>query len=447
LLLLAKKVFMNKKILIMVATTLAIGVVAGYWFASRTSSESEQRSQNKDAKQQERKVLFYRDMKNPSVTSKVPAKDSMGMDYVPVYADAVTVGNNAPVGQVIIDPVTVQNIGVRTEIAKEKTLSHIIRAMGRVDFNEERMVHLHPKTEGWIQKLMVDKTGQWAKKGTDLLTIYSPQLVSSQQEYLLALNNLQALKSSPFEDIRQGAEDLVNTSRERLKLFDVPEHQIRKLEKTRSIMKGLHIHTPADGIVMRIGVREGQFVTPATELYMIADLSKVWVYADIYEYELPWVEIGDTAKIQLSGIPGKQFEGRLDYIYPYAESKTRTIKARFIFDNPEQLLKPNMFADVSIYAGRKINAVVISDAAIVRSGTRTQVFVVREKGKFEPRIVKLGIASEGQVQVLEGLSAGEEIVTSSQFLIDSESKLREATAKMLEPTKKSQPQSPGSEHD
>ena len=438
---------MNKKILVIVATTLVIGVVAGYWFANQISGESEQRSLSRDIKQQERKVLFYRNMENPSVTSKVPAKDSMGMDYVPVYADADTFGNNTPAGQVIIDPVTVQNIGVRTAITEEKTLSHVIRAMGRVDFDEERMVRLHPKTEGWIQKLKVDKTGQWTKKGSDLLMIYSPQLVSSQQEYLLALNNLKALESSPFEDIRQGAIDLVRTSRERLELLDVPKHHIRELEDTRSIMKGLHIHTPVDGIVMKIGVREGQFVTPATELYMIADLSKVWVYADIYEYELPWVQIGDTAKIQLAGIPGKEFEGRLDYLYPYAESKTRTIKARFIFDNPEQLLKPNMFAEVQIYAGRKINAVVIPDEAIVRSGTRTQVFVVREKGKFEPRIVKLGIASEGQVQVLEGLSAGEEIVTSSQFLIDSESKLREATAKMLEPTKKSQPQSPGSEHD
>ena len=442
---------MNKKFLIVAVILLAIGVVARFWLAGQSSSEfswlSGQRSQVKDVKQQERKVLFYRSAMNPSVTSKVPAKDSMGMDYVPVYADADTDEKSVPMGQVIIDPVTVQNIGVRTAIAEEKTLSHVIRAMGRVDFDEERMVRLHPKTEGWIQKLKVDKTGQWTKKGSDLLIIYSPQLVSSQQEYLLALNNLKTLESSPFEDIRQGAIDLVKTSRERLELLDVPEHQIRELEKTRSIMEGLHIHTPASGIVMKIGVREGQFVTPATELYMIADLSQVWVYAEIYEYELPWVQIGDTAKIQMSGIPGRQFEGRLDYIYPYAESKTRTIKARLIFDNPEQFLKPNMFAEVTIYAGRKIESVVIPDAAIVRSGTRAQVFVVRGTGKFEPRKVKLGIVSGGQVQVLEGLDAGEEIVISAQFLIDSESKLREATAKMLEPSKKTQTQSPGSKHD
>jgi Cu(I)/Ag(I) efflux system membrane fusion protein len=442
---------MNKKILIVAIVMLVIGLIGGLWLAGGTSGELPwlfgQRPQVKNGKQTEREVLFYRSAMNSMVTSKIPAKDSMGMDYVPVYADEDTAENNVPAGQVKIDPVTVQNIGVRTAIAEEKTLSHIIRAMGRVDFDEERMVRVHPRTEGWIQKLTIDKTGEWVKKGSDLLTIYSPQLVSSQQEYLLALNNLQTLESSPFEDIRHGAENLVKSSRERLELLNVPEHQIRELEKTQSIMEGLHIHTPADGIVMEIGVREGQFVTPATELYMIADLSQVWVYAEIYEYELPWVQIGDAAKITLSGIPGKQFEGRLDYIYPYAESKTRTIKARLVFDNPEQLLKPNMFAEVTIYAGRKTKAVVIPDAAIVRSGTRTQVFVIRGKGKFEPRTVKLGVVSEGQVQVLEGLHAGEEIVTSAQFLIDSESKMREATAKMLEPSKENQSQTPGSEHD
>jgi len=433
------------------AIMLAIGVIAGLWMAGQTSGEfpfiSGQDSQVKNANQPERTVLFYRSAMNPTVTSKVPAKDAMGMNYVPVYADSDMDENSAPAGQVKIDPVAVQNIGVRTAIAEEKTLSHIIRAMGRVDFDEERMVRLHPRTEGWIQKLMVDKTGQRVKKGSDLLTIYSPQLVSSQQEYLLALNNLRALEESPFVDIQQGAENLVKSSRERLELLNVPEHHIRELEKTQSIKEGLHIHTPADGIVMKIGAREGQFVTPATELYMIADLSQVWVYAEIYEYELSWVQIGDTARIQLSGIPGRQFEGRLDYIYPYAESKTRTIKARLVFDNPEQLLKPGMFAEVTIYAGQKIESVVIPDAAIVRSGTRAQVFVVREAGKFEPRTVKLGIVSEGQVQVLEGLNAGEEIVTSAQFLIDSESKLREATAKMLEPPKEDQIKSSGSKHD
>jgi len=355
----------------------------------------------------------------------------MGMDYVAVYADQST-AEKAPVGTVMIDGTTVQNIGVRTAKAVQSTLTHTVRAVGRVTYDEERMVHLHPKTEGWIEKLNVDKTGQWVKKNTDLLSIYSPQLVASQQEYILALNNLKALENSPIQDIRQGAEELVKSSRERLKLLDVPAHQMRELQRTRKVKKSLHIHAPADGIIMKIGAREGQFVTPATEIYMIADLRKIWVYADIYEYELPWVREGDPVEMQLAGIPGKIFNGHLAYIYPYAEAKTRTIKVRLVFANPELLLKPEMFAEVTIHAGEQQNAVVIPSEAVIRSGARNQVFIVRAPGKFEPRLVTLGLATNGKVAVLQGVQAGEEVVISAQFLIDSESKLHEATSKMLQ---------------
>jgi Cu(I)/Ag(I) efflux system membrane fusion protein len=214
-------------------------------------------------------------------------------------------------------------------------------------------------------------------------------------------------------------------------LLDVPEHQIRELEHSRKIKKNLHIHSPFDGVIINIGAREGQYVTPTTELYKIADLSKVWVFANVYESEVSWIQAGDPVDMKLAGIPGKVFTGRVGYIYPYAEAKTRTIKVRLEFDNPNQLLKPDMFADVTIHAQRVIDAIVIPTEAVVRSGEREQVFVVREPGKFEPRDVKLGVSSQGMVQVLEGLSGGETVVTSSQFLIDSESKLREATQKML----------------
>jgi Cu(I)/Ag(I) efflux system membrane fusion protein len=382
----------------------------------------------------ERKVLFYRNPMNPSVTSPTPTKDSMGMDYIPVYAEG---GGDtaAPSGTVKIDGTMIQNIGVRTVTAVRTSLSHTVRAVGRVAYDEEHMVHLHPKTEGWIEQLNVDKTGQWVKKDTDLLSIYSPQLVASQQEYILALNNLKALENSPIEDIRRGAEELVTSSRERLKLLDVPAHQLHELQRHHKVKKSLHIHAPEEGIIMKIGAREGQFVTPATEIYMIADLRKIWVYADIYEYELPWVKEGDAVEMQLAGIPGRTFKGHLAYIYPYAESKTRTIKVRLVFDNAELLLKPEMFAEVTIYSGKQKDAIVIPSEAVIRSGARNQVFVVRELGKFEPRLVTLGLESNGKVIVLKGVNAGEIIVTSAQFLIDSESKLREATAKMLDSIK------------
>lgn len=417
---------MNKPLLIAGPIILVLGLAGGYWLAQASK-------QAEPAQAMAKQPLFYRNPMNPDVTSPVPAKDSMGMDYLPVYADAET-ANTATAGTVKIDAVTVQNIGVRTAIAKKTLLSHVVRAVGRIAYDEERIVRLHPKTEGWIETLRVSQTGQWVKRNQDLLSIYSPQLVASQQEYILALNNLKVLEKSPIEDIRRGAEDLVNSSRERLKLLDVPAHQLHELTDSHAIKKSLHIHTPAAGIVIDIGAREGQYVTPATQLYVIADLTKVWVYADVYEYELPWVKPGDPVDMTLAGVPGRTFKGHLEFIYPYAEAKIRTVKVRMAFDNADLLLKPDLFAEVAIHAGKQVDALVVPAEAIIRSGAQTQVFVVREPGKFEPRPVTAGLTSNGETAILEGLGAGEEVVTSAQFLIDSESKLREAAAKMLEPS-------------
>jgi len=463
---------MNKNIIVVAVITLAVGLGGGYWLAdlqknagmegsgddsqvagdgrkilfyrnpmdpSITSPTPAKDSMGMDfvpvyaevKKPKEKKILFYRNAMNPAVTSPVPAKDSMGMDYIPVYAED-SGDSTEPAGTVTIDPVTVQNIGVRTTLAKQRVLSHKIRAVGRVAYDEERLSRLHPKTEGWIDKLYVDKTGEFVAKDTILLGLYSPQLVSSQQEYLLALNNRKHLEDSTFKDIREGADELLKSSRERLELLDVPEHQIVELEKTRKIKKNLHIHSPFDGIVMKIGAREGQYVTPNTELYMLADLTNIWVYVDIYENELPWVKKGDTAEMTVTAIPGKVFTGKVTYIYPYLESKTRTNRVRLEFNNKDLALKPEMFANVTLLASRQVDAVVIPTEAIVRSGTDDQIFVVRAPGKFEPRTVVLGVSSDGETQILSGVKAGEEVVVSSQFLIDSESKLREATQKMME---------------
>ena len=416
---------MNKSIIFTALVMLAMGLASGYWFAGRSGDAPPA------AAGESRQPLFYRSPMNPSVTSPVPAKDSMGMDYVPVYAEDDSNEKDAA-GTVKVDPVIAQNIGVRTVAAKRTSISRTIRAVARVDFDEERMARLHPKVEGWIEELRVNKTGEYVEKDAILLSIYSPKLVSTQQEYLLALNNLQALKSSPIDEIRRGAEELAVSSRERLLLFDVSEHQISELEKTRKIQKNLHIHSPVAGTVISIGARVGQYVTPKTELYMVVDLSTVWVYADIYEYELPWVQVGDEVEMTLTGIPGRTFTGKLDYIYPYAEARTRSVKVRLTFDNPELLLKPEMFAEVVIKSDKRIDTVVIPSEAVIRSGRSDRVFVVRAPGKFEPVIVKLGFQSAGQVAVLEGIEDGDEVVVSAQFLVDSESSLREATRKMME---------------
>jgi len=380
---------------------------------------------------QKKKPLFYRNPMNPNITSPVATKDEMGMDYIPVYADGGQ-GGDAPVGTVTIDGTVVQNMGVRTMEAQEQVLSKNIQTIGRVTYDEQHVARLHPKYDGWVEKMFIDETGEHVHKKTMLLSIYSPQLVATQEEYLLALNNAEQLKDSPFKDVRDGAKSLLQSAEERLRLLDVPKHQIKRLRERRKVMKGLHIHSPFEGIIMHIGVRDGQRITPDTELYMIADLSTVWVLVDIYEDDLPWVAVGDTAQMRVSGIPGKTFRGKISYIYPYMEAKTRTVKVRLEFDNPNLQLKPDMFAKVTLQAGKKVNAVVVPEEAIVRTGVQEQVFVQRAVGKFEPRKVSLGVVSEGKVQILDGLKAGERVVTSGQFLIDSESKLKEATAKMME---------------
>lgn len=419
---------MNRSALVFLVgiASVAMSAGVGYWWGVSQHPTTTSAGPSEEA----RRPLFYRNPMNPEVTSPVPAKDNMGMDYIPVYADddaAVEVA-----GTVRVDPVTMQSMGVRTSAAQKRSISRDVVTLGRVDYDEGQIVRLHPKTEGWIDELFIDETGESIETDEILLNIYSPQLVTSQQEYLLALANLQKLGDSSFPDVRRGAQELAENALTRLRLLDVPEHQIQELKKTREVKKHLHIHSPAAGTVVNVGARQGQYVTPATELYFIADLSRVWVFVDIYEEELPWVSVGDTAEMRVEGVPGKTFTGQLTYIYPYAERSTRTIKARLEFPNEDQLLKPDMFSDVRIRAQPKDGVVAVPSEAILRSGLSEKVFVVRGEGKFEPREVTVGIGSGGWTEVLTGLEAGEEVVVSAQFLIDSESKLREAASKMRE---------------
>ncbi len=382
-----------------------------------------------EEKPKEKEVLFYRNPMNPAITSPVFMQDEMGMDYIPVYADGGS--GDEPAGTVTIDPVTVQNIGVRTTRAETRDLSRALNGLGRVDFNEERLARLHPKTSGWIEQLMVDETGKRVNKDSILLGIYSPDLVAAQQEYLIALNNWEAVRGSATSQMNKSAKTVLKSARERLQLFDVPNHQIKELEQSRKIKKQLHIHSPFEGQIMHIGAREGQYVTPKDELYLIADLNRIWVNVDIFEDELSWLKLGDRAGMRVRAQPGRTYEGKITFIHPILNRKSRAVQVRLEFDNSDLSLKPGMFANVTLYVDPQPSAVVVPSEAIVRSGSREQVFVVREPGKFEPREVTLGVSAEGLTQILSGVNAGEQVVTSSQFLIDSESKLREATAKMM----------------
>ncbi|HXH71334.1 MAG TPA: efflux RND transporter periplasmic adaptor subunit [Mariprofundaceae bacterium] len=438
---------MNRTTWIVTIAALAAGLAGGYFLAG---GKTPQNSSGVTGSNAEKKILFYRNPMNPAITSPVPAKDEMGMDYIPVYAGGSS--GNEPAGTVKIDPTTEQDIGVRLSKAVERNLSRTITTVGRITFDESRLVTLHPKVEGWINKLFVDTTGESVQQNTMLLSLYSPQLVATEEEYLLALSNWEQLKSSPYPDIRDGARRLLDSSLDRLRFFDVPEHQIRELQKTHHVMKYLHIHAPAAGVVTRIGVREGAHVTPASELYQIADLSHVWVLADLYEYEIGWVRTGDAATLHIDSLPGHDFRGRITYIYPYLDPQTRTNKVRIEFDNPDGLLKPDMFGDVTIAASSRKPGVYVPREAVLVTGKREHLFVRTAPGRFEPRDVRTGAAADGMVEILSGVKAGEEVVSSGQFLIDSESSIREAAAKMQEPsageskgTAASRPQDEGQE--
>jgi Cu(I)/Ag(I) efflux system membrane fusion protein len=359
---------------------------------------------------------------NPAITSPVFMKDEMGMDYIPVYADGGAADEVA--GTVTIDPVTVQNIGVRTTKVEQRTLERQLNALGRIDFNEERLARMHPKTSGWIEGLQVDKTGTQVNRDTIMLSIYSPDLVTAQQEYLVALTNWESLRN-------KSAKRLLNSARERLELFDVPAHQIKELEQSRKIKKRLHIHSPFQGRVMNIGARNGQYVSPKDELYLIADLSRIWVNVDVFEDELAWLKLGDRAEMRVRAVPGRTYQGQVTFIHPVLNSKSRTVQVRLEFDNSDLSLKPGMFANVVLFTDPQPEALVVPSESIVRSGSRDQVFILREAGKFEPREVTLGVSADGVTQILDGVKQGEQVVSSGQFLIDSESKLREATAKMM----------------
>jgi len=400
--------------------TLGAGFAAGYLFSAKQMTVNEQQA---NIESSERQVLFWRNPMNPAITSSVFMQDDMGMDYLPVYTDGGS-DNSESAGTVTIDPVTVQNIGVRTIEAKVETLSREINALGRIDFNEERLARLHPKTSGWIESMNVDETGAKVNHDSILLSVYSPDLVAAQREYLLALNTWEKSKNST-------SKSMLKSARERLELFDVPEHQIMELEKTRKIKKQLHIHSPFQGRVMNIGARDGQYVTPKDQLYLIADLSQIWVNVDVFEDQLSWVNVGDRAAMTVRAEPGRLYDGKVTFIHPVLNSKSRTARIRLEFDNSDLSLKPGMFANVVLYSNPQEKAVVVPSEAIIRSGSREQVFVVRAPGKFEPREVTIGVTASGLTQIRNGVKEGEQVVTSSQFLIDSESKLREATAKMM----------------
>ena len=377
---------------------------------------------------QERKVKYWVAPMDPTYIRDEPGKSPMGMDLVPVYDDQGTAGS-----VIRIDPVTVQNMGLRTTQSVRHDLSRTVSTVGLVGYQEPRQFDVTTKIDGWIEKLHVAELGQEVKKGQVLFEIYSPELVTAQEEYLLALKNLESVSTSPFASIREGAERLRDAARKRLELWDVSRGQIERLEKSGEVRRTIRLLAPYDGIVAHKQVFEGAFIKAGTKLMQIADISSVWVYADIYEYELPWVKEGLRAEIRLP-YEQRALQGKVSRVYPFVEPKTRTVKARIDLQNQDLSLKPDMYLNVTIYGEPISGALVIPSDAVLRTGAEETVFVALEGGRFEPRAVKTGLQDDlGHVEILSGLFDGERVVTSAQFLLDSESKLREAIRKMLTP--------------
>ena len=375
----------------------------------------------------ERKILHWRAPMDPSYVSDKPGKSSMGMDLVPVYEDEVMGGG----GGVRIDPRTVQNIGVKTTVVEHQALSRTVRAVGRVDYDETRITDVNTKVMGWVEKLYVDYTGQAVKKGQPLLEIYSPELVAAQEEYLTALDySVRLAAGGASEDVVTGGQDLLRSARQRLLYWDVTDAQIAELEQNRQARRTMTIHSPQEGIVVHKAVYDGAHIKAGEHLYRIADLNKVWVYADIYEYEIPWIQEGQEAEVELPYTPGKTLRGTVTHIYPFLDAKTRTAKVRVVFQNPGLSLKPDMYANVRLKPVVSRHAVAVPTQAVIHSGERNVVILDLGEGRFLPREVLLGVEAEGLYEVVKGLRGGERIVTSAHFLIDSESNLKAALASM-----------------
>lgn len=379
----------------------------------------------------ERKVQYWKSSMIPGEIHQEPGKDSMGMDLIPVYADEA-----ASAGSIRIDPVTEQNMGIRVDTVVRGPLSKTVRTVGFVDYDETTMTTVTTKVDGWVEKLYVDQTGAQVHAGDPLFELYSPALFSAQEEYLATLRNVQKADVPGVPRSRIDSTSLVRDARTRLEFFDISRDQIAELERTRKVKKTLTIRAAFTGVVIHKNVVEGQRITAGMDVFRIADLSTVWVIAKAYEYDLPFVRLGQDAFMTLSYVPGKTFRGRVTYVYPYLEAKTREIPVRMEFHNPGYELKPGMYATVTLTGDLARDAVLVPDVAVINTGLRSVAFVVSEPGRFEPREVQIGVRAENNfLQVLSGLVPGETVVVSGQFLLDSESRLREAALKFMEPGK------------
>ncbi len=378
----------------------------------------------------DRKVLYWYDPMHPAYKADKPGiAPDCGMQLAPKYADEEASMAKMPEGTVMIPPDKQQLIGVRTGKVERRSLERTIRTTAQLTADETKIAHIHVKVSGWIDKVYVDYVGQLVKKGQPLFTLYSPDLVATQEEYLIAKRGQASLGSSPFQEVSDGSKSLFRAARDRLKLWDISDEQIRKLDETGEVTKNLTFYSPTTGFVTDRKAFPQTSVTSDTELYTISDLSTIWANLDVYEYEVPYIHVGQPVELQLSYYPGRKWHGQVSYIYPMVDAQSRTLKVRIELPNPEMELKPQMFADAQLKVDYGIKVVVPAEA-VLDSGNEQIVFVVRGGGMFEPRRITMGPQFDNLIVVLSGLKPGEQIVVSGNFLIDSESRLKSAMGGM-----------------
>lgn len=358
-----------------------------------------------------------------AATEAAPAAAMPGMPMAGDHAQPAAPAGTSR-GEVTIDPRRQQLIGVRTVPVKREAVEQTIRAVGQVRYDETRLADINLKLEGWIRELYVDYTGQFVRKGQPLFTLYSPDLLTTENEYLLALKTRDQMQQSVIPDARQRADDLVASARQRLTLWDLPEETIRQLDETRRADSTVVFRAPVDGFVIEKQVLQGQHLMPGQTLYKVADLTTVWVEADVYETELTGIRVGAPATVTVNAYPDEHFNGRVIYVYPYLNESTRTNKVRFEFANRRGRLKPGMYANVELTTRGGGMGLTVPTNAVLDSGKEQIVFVAQGDGVFEPRTVKVGRRLSGAIQILDGLKEGEQVATGAAFFLDSESQLR-----------------------
>ena len=405
------------------AVALLVAALAAAYQLGGHNAAQPQSSAAQGASAPGKKILYYRNPMGLPDTSPVPKKDPMGMDYIPVYEGDKP--ENLPPGAVKISADKVQLLGVRTESAGERELTRTVRAVGTVQPNERSLYKVAPRFEGWIERLLVNTTGQSVSRGQVLMEVYSPDLVAAQEEYLIALRGTREVQGAG-EEAQATMQRLAEGVLRRLRNWEISDRELDGLVKTGKPQRVLAYRSPASGVVLQKPSVAGMRFMPGDVLYEIADLSSVWVIADVSEQDLGLVRLGQAAKVRIASYPGREFAGKVVFVYPVLDPATRTARVRVEMANPEGLLRPAMYADAEFTSARTGKALAIPDSSVIDSGTRQVALVSRGDGVFEPRDVKVGMRADGYVEVKEGLKAGEQVVVRANFLIDAESNLKAA---------------------